>query len=90
MPITRYDDPVKLRYNMMLLLSWLYHAKSAIYLPSGYERVGALSVTFKVADAPFHIHMLSRYAMMLLPRYIQCMVIQLLREMGDGMTVCIL
>ena len=39
MPITRYDDPVKLRYNMMLLLSWLYHAKSAIYLPPGYERV---------------------------------------------------
>ena len=39
---------------------------------------------------PFYIHMLSRYAMMLLPRYIQCIVNQLLREMGDGMIVCIL
>ena len=49
-----------------------------------------LSVTFKLADPPFHIHMLSRYAMMLLLRYIQCMVILLLRGMGDGMIVFIL
>ena len=33
--------------------------------PISCEKVFTLSVTFKVADAPFHIHMLSRYAMML-------------------------
>ena len=44
MPITRYDDPVKLRYNMMLLLSWLYPALIGLRRWIVYSRCPATEI----------------------------------------------